>query len=236
MPGGAQHAHRCVDFVGRQRVERVRQSRRIEHHQQQQRSRQQRTPQITARQISPAPRAALAVRAAPEVLERFAPDKGAVAIILDCSGSMLRSELLDKSRPYKGKVYRNEQYGFEFRYPGDMRISSSIDHYVTPWSDYVIDIVLIKYAPYGSSITEIDVGISVGTGLTEESCNFPDDSYRQDTRLNGFLETEENVNCAFGHGHKGLGTGPITGKLVQQLMDGQPTTIDVAPFSPARFG
>ena len=43
MPGGAQHAHRRVDFLGRQRIERVR--RRRINHQQQQRREQQRTPQ-----------------------------------------------------------------------------------------------------------------------------------------------------------------------------------------------
>ena len=45
----------------------------------------------------------------------------------------------------------------------------------------------------------------------------------------------QNAYFAFGHGHKGLGTGAITGKLIQELMDGQPTTVDVAPYSPGRF-
>ncbi|TMC55234.1 MAG: FAD-binding oxidoreductase [Chloroflexi bacterium] len=44
-----------------------------------------------------------------------------------------------------------------------------------------------------------------------------------------------NAYLAFGHGHKGLCMGAITGKLVQQLMDGEPTTVDVAPFRPTRF-
>jgi D-amino-acid dehydrogenase len=45
----------------------------------------------------------------------------------------------------------------------------------------------------------------------------------------------ENAYFAFGHGHKGLGTGAITAKLVQEVMDGHPTTIDLAPYDPARF-
>jgi D-amino-acid dehydrogenase len=44
-----------------------------------------------------------------------------------------------------------------------------------------------------------------------------------------------NAYFAFGHGHKGLGTGAITANLVQQVMDGQTTTIDMAPYNPARF-
>jgi D-amino-acid dehydrogenase len=45
----------------------------------------------------------------------------------------------------------------------------------------------------------------------------------------------ENAYLAFGHGHKGLCMGAITGKLVQELMDGAPTTVDISPFRPTRF-
>jgi D-amino-acid dehydrogenase len=45
----------------------------------------------------------------------------------------------------------------------------------------------------------------------------------------------ENTYLAFGHGHKGLCMGGITGKLVQELMDGAPTTVDITPFRPTRF-
>lgn len=51
----------------------------------------------------------------------------------------------------------------------------------------------------------------------------------------GRAPRSENTYLAFGHGHKGLGMGAITGKLVQELMDGQPTTIDITPFRPTRF-
>lgn len=45
----------------------------------------------------------------------------------------------------------------------------------------------------------------------------------------------ENAFLAFGHGHKGLCMAAITGKLVQELMDNVPTTVDVTPFRPTRF-
>jgi D-amino-acid dehydrogenase len=51
----------------------------------------------------------------------------------------------------------------------------------------------------------------------------------------GRARRAENVYLNFGHAHKGLCQGAITGKLVQELMDGVPTTIDVAPYSPTRF-
>jgi D-amino-acid dehydrogenase len=40
---------------------------------------------------------------------------------------------------------------------------------------------------------------------------------------------------AFGHGHIGLSTGPITGRLVADLATGAPPSIPVAPFAPPRL-
>jgi D-amino-acid dehydrogenase len=41
---------------------------------------------------------------------------------------------------------------------------------------------------------------------------------------------------ATGHGMSGMCHGPITGELVAQLAVGEPPSLDVAPFSPDRFG
>ena len=40
---------------------------------------------------------------------------------------------------------------------------------------------------------------------------------------------------AFGHHHIGITLGGITGKLVQQIIDGQPPTVDLRPYRPERF-
>ena len=40
---------------------------------------------------------------------------------------------------------------------------------------------------------------------------------------------------AFGHGHQGFTLGPATGHLVADMMEGQPTAIDMAPFRADRF-
>jgi D-amino-acid dehydrogenase len=45
----------------------------------------------------------------------------------------------------------------------------------------------------------------------------------------------DNVFLNFGHGHKGLTTAAITGKLVTELMDGQPVSVDLQPFRATRF-
>ena len=45
----------------------------------------------------------------------------------------------------------------------------------------------------------------------------------------------QGAYVGFGHHHVGLTGGPRTGRILAQLVSGQKTNIDVAPFSPARF-
>ncbi len=45
-----------------------------------------------------------------------------------------------------------------------------------------------------------------------------------------------DVMHAFGHGHVGLAAGPVTGRLVADLLGGLPPVINPAPYSPRRFG
>jgi D-amino-acid dehydrogenase len=45
----------------------------------------------------------------------------------------------------------------------------------------------------------------------------------------------DNLWFAFGHGHHGLTLGPITGRLVAEMMTGAPTLVDVHPFRLERF-
>lgn len=44
-----------------------------------------------------------------------------------------------------------------------------------------------------------------------------------------------NALLAFGHGHLGLTLGPVTGKIVGAMLDGEAASIPTAPFSPSRF-
>jgi D-amino-acid dehydrogenase len=45
-----------------------------------------------------------------------------------------------------------------------------------------------------------------------------------------------DVVYAFGHGHVGMAAAPMTGKLVAELLSGKPPSVELAPFSPGRFG
>jgi D-amino-acid dehydrogenase len=44
-----------------------------------------------------------------------------------------------------------------------------------------------------------------------------------------------DVIYAFGHGHVGMTSAPMTGKVVADLVVGRPPSIDIAPFAPGRF-
>jgi glycine/D-amino acid oxidase-like deaminating enzyme len=43
------------------------------------------------------------------------------------------------------------------------------------------------------------------------------------------------IYAAFGHQHIGLSSGPKTGRLIAQLIDGQTPNVDMTPYSPERF-
>lgn len=43
------------------------------------------------------------------------------------------------------------------------------------------------------------------------------------------------IYTGFGHQHVGLTAGPKTGRLIAQLIDGQPPNIDMSPYAPARY-
>ena len=40
---------------------------------------------------------------------------------------------------------------------------------------------------------------------------------------------------AFGHGHNGMTSGPVTGRIIADLVAGRAPTIDPAPYAATRF-
>jgi D-amino-acid dehydrogenase len=47
---------------------------------------------------------------------------------------------------------------------------------------------------------------------------------------------QRNAYLAFGHGHKGFGTGAITAQLIRELIEGAEPTLNLAPYQLSRFG
>jgi D-amino-acid dehydrogenase len=40
----------------------------------------------------------------------------------------------------------------------------------------------------------------------------------------------------FGHAHQGFTMGPVAGRLLAEMVSGEPLCVDPAPYSPKRFG
>jgi len=51
----------------------------------------------------------------------------------------------------------------------------------------------------------------------------------------GVAPRHDRVVFAFGHGHIGLSTGPVTGEIVARLICKEPQTLPIAPFDARRF-
>ncbi|MGG4605847.1 NAD(P)/FAD-dependent oxidoreductase [Paenalcaligenes sp. Me131] len=51
----------------------------------------------------------------------------------------------------------------------------------------------------------------------------------------GFAPRHQHVLCAFGHGHIGFSTGPITGELIARLICREHLPVDIHPFRVDRF-
>lgn len=51
----------------------------------------------------------------------------------------------------------------------------------------------------------------------------------------GFVPGRRDVLLAFGHGHNGMTSGPVTGALIADLVAGRPPAIDLSPYRPDRF-
>jgi D-amino-acid dehydrogenase len=52
----------------------------------------------------------------------------------------------------------------------------------------------------------------------------------------GKAPRDANLWFAFGHAHHGLTLGAVTGRLLAEMIVGEPTIVDPAPFSAERFG
>jgi D-amino-acid dehydrogenase len=51
----------------------------------------------------------------------------------------------------------------------------------------------------------------------------------------GKAPRHEGLWFAFGHAHHGLTLGPVTGRVLAELITGETPFIDIAAYSPQRF-
>jgi len=52
----------------------------------------------------------------------------------------------------------------------------------------------------------------------------------------GRANKHEHLWFAFGHSHQGFTLGPVTGRIMEELIHNKPVLVDVAPFNADRFG
>ena len=51
----------------------------------------------------------------------------------------------------------------------------------------------------------------------------------------GAAGKHRNLWFAFGHGHQGFTLGPVTGRIMEELLHNKPVVIDIEPFNAQRF-
>jgi D-amino-acid dehydrogenase len=119
-------------------------------------------------------------------------------------------------------------------------------HYMVPWADHRVAIgATVEEAGFAADATAggmneiMREALRVMPGLRSATLQEVRVGLRptssDDSPLLGPLPGVDNVFVATGHGANGLLLGPISGKVIADLVQGQPAEVDLAPFSPARF-
>ena len=125
-------------------------------------------------------------------------------------------------------------------------LSPLLSHYVVPFRDgrlalgaTVEDVGFDVRATAAGMRQLLSEGLRLSPGLADASFVEVRVGLRptsdDDLPVIGALPGVPNVFVASGHGANGLLLGPVTGRLVADLVAGRTTDIDLAPFSPERF-
>jgi D-amino-acid dehydrogenase len=119
-------------------------------------------------------------------------------------------------------------------------------HYVVPWHDgrvalgATVEDVGFDPRPTAAGFRQLfSEGLRVSPGLADATFREVRVGLRpvsdDELPILGALPGAPNAHVATGHGVNGLLLGPVTGRLVADLIAGRASPIDLAPFSPARL-
>jgi D-amino-acid dehydrogenase len=93
-----------------------------------------------------------------------------------------------------------------------------------------------NYSQIESVVPVVEQAFPLGSPVENRPWNGSRPSMPDSMPVIGPAGMDRGLWFAFGHAHIGFGTGPLTGKLVSQLVKGKPTDIDLTAFAPSRFG
>jgi D-amino-acid dehydrogenase len=119
-------------------------------------------------------------------------------------------------------------------------------HYMVPWADHSVAVgATVEDAGFAPDTTAGGVNeimreaLRVMPGLGNATLREVRVGLRpasvDDSPVLGPLPGIHNVFAATGHGANGLLLGPISGKVIADLVQGKDPEMDIEPFSPARF-
>ena len=119
-------------------------------------------------------------------------------------------------------------------------------HYVVPFRDgrlalgATVEDVGFEVRPTASGIAELlSEGLRLSPGLADATFLEVRVGLRpvsdDDLPVIGALPGAEDVYVASGHGANGLLLGPVTGRVVAEMVGGRSPAVDLSDFSPARF-
>jgi len=119
-------------------------------------------------------------------------------------------------------------------------------HYMVPWADHRVAVgATVEDVGFSHDVTACGVNeimreaLRVMPGLSNATLGEIRVGLRpasaDDSPLLGHVPGIDNVFVATGHGAEGLLLGPLSGKLIADLVQGKEPGLDLAPFSPARF-
>jgi len=121
-----------------------------------------------------------------------------------------------------------------------------LSHYVVPWSDGRValgatheDVGFDARATAGGLRQLLSEGLRVSPGLADATFVEVRAGLRpvsdDDLPVIGRLPANERVLVAAGHGANGLLLGPVTGRIIADVVADRRPPVDLGPFSPVRF-
>jgi D-amino-acid dehydrogenase len=146
-------------------------------------------------------------------------------------------------RPVRGQIVHLDVDADTSRWPVLQPIFS---HYVVPWSDgrvalgATVEDAAFDARPTAAGLRQLFAeGLRVSPGLADATFREVRVGLRpvsdDDLPLLGPLPDAANVHVATGHGANGLLLGPVSGRLVADVITARAPAVDLAPFSPARL-